>query len=422
MKKYIIYQLSFAVLFLLAVATGCERDKVDPPLNNIPVGDVLTLKELKELSLPYTFDRDASVYVTVAMDESTGNIYKQLYVQDETDGFALVFDDGTTLKEGDSLRVYLNGMTVGKVNETYQIGTLSSVGNIVLLGKGKYIEPIEVTMEQINDFNTSKEYHLKLIKLVDVQFVEGELGSTWGDAVTQANTNRTLESCDGATVIVRTSGHATFAGEELPSGKGSLVAVLGVYNTTMQLWARSMEEVAMNRGRCGEEIVFSETFASGQGDFTIFDKTGAETTWAHSETQKAMEIKFANAANEDWLISPAINLTGVESAALIFDHAANNVYISGGVSQEWMKKNLKVVVSKNYNAGDPAAAEWTELTISDENLPSGSDWIYKEKVKLTIPETFTGIENVRIAFKYSCDETESATWRVKNIIVENSNL
>ncbi|MDR0364420.1 MAG: DUF5689 domain-containing protein [Bacteroidales bacterium] len=416
MKKYIICQWSVIVALLLMTATSCNPEKVDPPLSDIPVGEVLTLKKLKDLSLPYTFDYDASVYATVTMDESTGNIYKQLYVQDVTDGFSLQFDDATTLKEGDSVRIYLKGKTVSRQNETYQIDDLNAIANVVLIERNRFVEPEETTMEQIYNFNASKEYHLKLIKLMDVQFLEAELGATWGDATTQANVNRNLENCGGESIIVRTSGHATFADKELPRGKGSLVAILGVYNTTMQLWVRSMDEVDMSGGRCGENVIFSETFASGQGNFTIFNKVGEETTWTFNEALKAMEIKRSDKADEDWLISPSIKLTGInETISFSFEHAINKV--PDGVSKEYMKMHHKVMISENYNGGDPAMAEWTEFTLTDNDLPSGRDWI-EAKAELTFPESVSGAENVRIAFKYSCDETESATWRIKNVIVE----
>jgi hypothetical protein len=251
--------------------TGCEKDKVNPPDTPVIVGTVYTIKQLKELSRPYIFDTAASLFATVTMDESTGNIYKELYVQDSTGGMRLTFNSSTGLKTGDSILVRLEGNRLRDTLGTFEMVNLDSRKDILLLASRRYIEPQEATLMQIN----SGMFDLQLVRLIDVQFDAGDTTATWADKLTATAASRTLEDCRKNTIIVRTSGRATFAGEKLPRGKGSLVAVVGIFRTTKQLWTRSMTEVNMTGLRCEESgdeyrTILSETFAEGEGDFTTY--------------------------------------------------------------------------------------------------------------------------------------------------------
>lgn len=57
-----------------------------PPVRSIPVGDQLTVAELRALytGTPKRFGGDSSVYAVVTADEQSGNLYKNVYVQDRT--------------------------------------------------------------------------------------------------------------------------------------------------------------------------------------------------------------------------------------------------------------------------------------------------------------------------------------------------
>lgn len=107
--------------------------------------------------------------------------------------------------------------------------------------------------------------------------------------------------------------------------------------------------------------------------------------------------------NEDWLISPAVNVSAAESVILSFITAMEH---SGG--------SLKVMISSNfsgtYSATDIAAATWTDIT-SNFAFSSGSyAWTSSGDYSL---DAYTG--EVYIAFVYTSTSEGAATWEVDNV-------
>ena len=158
----------------------------------------------------------------------------------------------------------------------------------------------------------------------------------------------------------------------------------------------------------GTEI-FSETFASGQGNFTIQDVVlPSELTyvWQYASNfscMKASAYVGQAYATESWLVSPAISLSGVSNAKLTFDQAVNYASPQGA---------LHMMISTNYN-GDVTTATWNELNLSQ--WPAGTDWTF---INSTADLSNYVGQTVTIAFKYTSTTSSSATWEVKNFVVE----
>ena len=156
--------------------------------------------------------------------------------------------------------------------------------------------------------------------------------------------------------------------------------------------------------------IFSETFASGQGAFTIQDvvlPSGLSYVWQHAPSYSCMKasayVSGQNYASESWLVSPAISLTGVNAATLKFEQAVNYASPQGALS---------VMVSTNYT-GDVTTATWTTLALNE--WPAGNNWTFVNSTADLTP--FVG-QSVTIAFKYTSTSSASATWEVKNFVVE----
>ena len=156
-------------------------------------------------------------------------------------------------------------------------------------------------------------------------------------------------------------------------------------------------------------VIFSETFTNGQGEFTIQDVVLPEEltyVWQHDANYSCMKasayVGQAYAA-ESWLVSPAIDLMNYSTATLKFDQAVNYASPQGA---------LAVMVSANYN-GDVNAATWTELNLSQ--WPAGNNWTF---INSTVDLAEFAGQRVTIAFKYTSDTSASATWEVKNFVVE----
>jgi len=157
------------------------------------------------------------------------------------------------------------------------------------------------------------------------------------------------------------------------------------------------------------ETIFSETFANGQGDFTIQDVelAGLSYVWNYMTSYHCMKANgyYQGAhATESWLVSPQIDLTNVSNATLKFDHAVAFASAEG---------SFFIMVSTDY-AGDVTTATWTELNIGSWPEPNSS-WVF-EGASADM-SSFVG-QNVTIAFKYTSTTDVCPAWEVKNVVVE----
>ena len=159
--------------------------------------------------------------------------------------------------------------------------------------------------------------------------------------------------------------------------------------------------------------IFSETFANGQGQFTIHNVVlPSELTyvWTHDSSRKHMKASAFKSNTpykaESWLVSPQINLAGVSSATLSFEQAINYAE---------PQDRIHVMVSTNFT-GEVGNAVWTEL-VFDQWPVNDNQWVF---VTSTIDLTAYAGQQVTIAFKYTSEATQEQcpTWEVKNVVVE----
>jgi len=258
---------------LISALTHCvKKDFDEPPMQQIPVGTILTIGDLYDIyadSGQYRFTRDYSLYATVTMDESSGNIYRSSFIQDSSGAINLRLRNPGGLRVGDMIRVYLKNCIISDYENLLQIDNVDNDSSIIINATGKYLNPETVTINQIKSGN----YLSKLIRLENVEFANAELGKTWAETSDYAN--RTLTDCNGNTIIVRTSDYANFAEDVLPQGNGSLVAIAAVYREDWQLYVRTITEVSMNGPRCDstggglEQISIAEVRALYSGSSVI---------------------------------------------------------------------------------------------------------------------------------------------------------
>ena len=158
------------------------------------------------------------------------------------------------------------------------------------------------------------------------------------------------------------------------------------------------------------DAIYAESFANGQGEFTINDVTltGDLTyVWKHESGQygaymKASAYKGGAVDAESWLISPAISLVGATKPAVSFDHCHK---FAGTPSEE-----LTLWVSENDGA------DWTQLTISTYGTNSDYNFV----TNTTDLTAYVG-KTIKIAFKYDSTAANAATWEVNNFKVAENN-
>lgn len=152
--------------------------------------------------------------------------------------------------------------------------------------------------------------------------------------------------------------------------------------------------------------------AASFNTFTTYSVAGIQT-WNQSNQYGATCTGYSggqNYQNEDWLISPAINLNQTDNVKLTFDHTRGvTAVMNVGLALGW----YSVFATADYT-GDPATTQWIELTGLNQNIPVG--WQFIASGELLVPEAAKSA-NSRIAFRYMSSNTQSATWEIKNIKV-----
>lgn len=407
----------FYIVFFALSLFACKREYDSPPLNQLPENGIISIAQLRSMAFPHKFVGDTSIFGVITMDEQTGNIYKNVYLQDTSGaGMNLRLLSSGGVIQGDSVRVSLKGTILTQFDGMLQLDSVDVDDNIVTQSTGNIVEPKTVTIAEINS-----SIQAQLIRLEGVEFSGMDVGGTWADGDNQASLNRMLVNCFGDEVIVRTSGYANFANEVIPSDNGSIIGVVGQYNTDMQLYIRTPLEAQMVDPRCTASYLLYKDFDDGSttsgGWGSFWTGTNANgTNWGEWEifggnVASASNFEFASFTNyacESWLVSPSVNLTGTTLPILTFDNVTR--YSGPG---------LELYVSTDYDgSSDPALqGTWTNITSSVPNWDVDSgDWTFVPSGTIDLSPYIS--PNTYIAFKYIGSNVDGATWEIDNIIIQ----
>lgn len=405
MRKTLLY----ITLGLLAVS--CNKEYDTPPLEEVPATGAITIDSLRTWNQSqgsFSIQDEVSVYGVITMDENDGNIYKNVYLQDQTGALNVRMLSGGGVYQGDSVRIYLKGCYLSTYNGVLQLDSVNADYNIVKLAVDQELAPEVVSIDEIT---TAKES--QLIKLENIQFASWEVGETYADDENLVSMDRYIEDQNGNLVIVRTSGYASFAGETIPEGSGSITCIVNHFNGEIQLLIRSFSEVKLDQPRFpGIELLkdFNDDDLYS-GGWTVQYVTATipwETSTAGGAPNPYCQISnydfdlSQNIPCETWLISPQVDLTNAPSPVFSFDNACN---YSGA--------NLEVLVSSNYSGtGDPNAASWTP--VPGVALSSGS-WVWVTSGEID----FSGFGQIHVGFKYTGSASDGKTWEIDNIVIHN---
>ncbi|MCO6478597.1 MAG: hypothetical protein J5I94_18335 [Phaeodactylibacter sp.] len=264
--KKIIY---FAFFFTLAAGlSSCvDQEFTEPPTDGTPL-DVeanTTVAELKALYVPGKLTKiedDIVIRGVVVADDRSGNFFRSLIFQDESAGIEVLInltDYYNFYPIGRELAIDCQGLYLGEYNGVVQLGGYTYIeggseqlGDIVdfnqRISRGMLIGTPEPAVRTINSLGTQDIS--TLVKLENVEFAFSEVGLTYADAFGRQTLNRTIQDCDGNTIVLRTSGFANFAGDTIPEGNGTLVAIYNVFGSTRQLYIRTLDDLQMNKRRC----------------------------------------------------------------------------------------------------------------------------------------------------------------------------
>ena len=421
MKNKILVTL--LTLGILILNSSCKKEFDVPPVKTLEATSKINIAQIKAkfTNINYRFKADSSLYCVVIADEVSGNLYKDVYVRDVTGALHVKLIASGGLFIGDSIRINLQNCILNAYNNLIQLDSVDTEKSIVKLASGFNPKPVTMTIKQIiANTAATNSVQSKLVKIEGVEFVGTDLNALFSDAIGKTSVNRIIKSCDGSTLTVRTSGYASFASQNTPSGNGSFIGIVGQFGTTMQLTIRNLNDLSLTGTLCG-----SGTPTTGAGNYLTKDFNDNNVLsggWVKQNVSGAIDWTtstfggqtFAKISNyvsttsvniscETWLISPIINLSNATAPNLSFQ----NAYKFTGAP-------LEVYVSNNYNSGLPNTATWTKLSYT----PSSGNYVFVSSGN--IPLASYKSANTRIGFKYAGSSTDGSTWEIDDVIVKEN--
>ncbi len=413
-----------------------ENEQLNELLSRVDNGEedeiqMKTITEVRALAVQYeaiTIESEIMVKGYVSSSDETGNFYKEFFIQDDptnpTATLKVVLNQADTynqFNQGREVYIYLPGLVVGETNTGDDVitigGKIDDFDNDVLAMTANQIPdhlfrssvtetltPVELNLSEITE-----SYLGMYVKLIDVQFPVGLAGLPYVDPTDDYDSSRPIESCsESSTFVMESSTFANFKDITLPTdGKGSISGIINKtydgYDLVLQL--NTTDDVVMDGVRC--DPLFVEAFETDFLTWTNYSVTGAQVwspnTYGNPGKCAAMSgfASGSTTANEDWLITPAIDMSNVSGGVLTFQTAMN---YSGNV--------MEIYMSTDYSGGDPNTdGTWTQLSAT---LSTGS-WNWTDSGEIDVSAAAGG--NLFIGFKYTCTSSTSATYEIDNVKV-----
>jgi hypothetical protein len=401
------------------------------PTKTVP--DVLALVNNNLQQFNSSFDNDVIEAYVTSSDEG-GNFFKSISLVsvDGSKGFSVpinAYNLYTKFQPGRKVFIKLkeryyqkNGSTSSlEIGSLYnngtadtsddEVGRISGVEYESIITKGctkvdeSTIVNTNLTIQQAkNDANLNK-----LIEFSNVQFTDPSVGKKYYDPTLNdlgGATNHEIVDVNGNKIIVRVSSFATFASNPVSTLNGKIRGVLTKFGSDYQFMVRTLNDINLTNPRILP--FFEETFTTNFPNWVKQSVVGNQVWILNTTNGNPGNCADMNGfssgaqANEDWLISPAIDLSSVSTAVLTFQ-----------TSRPFSGSNLQAYVSINYSGtGLPSTATWTLL--SSALVATSTTW--RDSGNITLAP-YVGNSNVRIAFKYTSTSTSAPQWRVDNVKV-----
>lgn len=371
--KFLNYLVALPLLLLAFAFTACERDYDMPPLNEpkfeLPAeGKLITIADLRTLTKAATQDAPVvinneltadSIFLKARIigDDRSGNIFKTLYIADETGGISFLVDQSGVYNdypEGQEVYVSLKGLCVSTYGDEQQIGEPSGYlyrtpyelfkQHVFKNGFPVNIDTTAIkTVDDISTLTDADKY--TLIRFAEVHFEDGGKANFAED---DGYGTHNLVDKYGNSVQVRTSNYADFAAQKLPVGTGTVIAIPGKFRGTWQLTIRTADDVY---GFDGKEPGGSVEPEPTDGDVIFYENLGTKTVekdgnywpylkdftgWASTgltftDVNSTLSARAVNGTNNIWfpankdneLKISGIKAAGYSSLTLTYDIAAN---------------------------------------------------------------------------------------------------
>lgn len=429
---------------LLATATEVDMAYVKALYNSDPNDDGDNSD-----AIPFEVENDIYVKGYVSSSDHTGNFFKEFYIQDSPDNptgaLKIILeqvDSYNQFNKGREVYVSLKGLFIGEErtgNGIYTLGggtefdqyggtvtrlNINQIGiNLLRSQVTEEITPLTVTFSELSD------QHVGLfVQVDDVEFADNLNGERYFDPIQVYDTQRTMQVCNGAnysTLSLETSSFATFKEYLLPTGNGSIKAVVNKTfdGSSIILALNDVSDVDMEGARCSlDETIFQETFDSAI-DGTNLDLPGwsnvaeaGSRVWREEVYQgngyaELNPFGSGNASNVAWLVTPGVDMDTHDGEILTFQTA--HAYPDAGHDP------LAVYVSTDYD-GVPAnigTSTWTALEFTTSYELDSDTWnTFKDSGNIDL-SSYTGTAYVAFVYTGSDTNNENMTLRVDNVAI-----
>ena len=262
------------ILMALAVAAAsagfvsCDDDFDRPPVI-VPEATITANTSILDLKAKYWQDSSQDYQTTigttdngehiiiggrVVSSDKEGNVYQRIILEDETSAITVRIYS-TDLYEkyqyGQEVRIDVTGLLIGTYRGLQMIGTLynNSIGGMDLdvftsiaqvngLPDAALIPEYVTTIPDIVSYKANQQemmtWQTRLITLNDVEFVDGGK-EMFGTPGAQNYTTRKLRDSQGNTIDISTSNRCKFVSTVMPTGKGTVRAILSYFGSNWQL-------------------------------------------------------------------------------------------------------------------------------------------------------------------------------------------
>ncbi len=421
MNKFIYY---FAFLILLITTYSCVEDDdfevpdtsqviVDAPEGLIDIQAIVNQYNTTfagRPQVPIKFEEGAGFIegFVISSDEG-GNFFKELIIQDKSEnptiGLNIKIDVSplfTRFEFGRRVYIKLEGLSLGEASGVYALGVgndldaipTSIVDRFILRDEETLpIIPKEIALSQVNQ-NQLNQW----VRVINVQFQDSELNKTFASELGDTfDGNRLLRTCENffsVPLIYQTSTFADFKALRIPTGGGSVDAIVSkdFTGTNFVLNSNSPENFNFDSAtRCmfdvvscesasapGSNILLRENFSTGINNRattpagwvnyiengTIFWQNYLDP-FTNSRATRANTFGSGNENSVAWLITPRINFESQTGEVLEFFTSTEFVDDA----------RLEILFSNNWDgtaAGVPRA-DWLPIAgarIAGKNDPA----------------------------------------------------
>ena len=384
-----------------------------------------------------TVTEDEVIHGWVTSSDEAGNIYKTLFITDESGaGLAISINKRDLYKDypiGQEIILPMKGYYVGKYNGQQAIGypqwySAASTWETTFMPEEMWeslvqkngtadpdrpeAQPVDVSLKDFtgkNDSETLRAYQGKLVRIADVTFVDADGVTTFSEPAYASN--RTIVDSEGNSLIVRTNNYADFNDMILPTGIVEIVGILTTYGTLWQLQMRNADDVTVTGG---SETIEAVTWLDEGFDNTIpnnwrkvivsGDKKWYQTMFMANGYAAMTGYKGTQPPFDSWLITPPLDIKNATGTTLTF-RTEVNAY--GSTTTQFEVYLL--------NALDPSAATVkVKLNPVLATAPASgySDWV--ESGELDLSQWADGVYYIGFRY-YATRDANYATWCLDDV-------